>query len=85
VPCESRDVVEVTGPTAGAGSVSRRRHPERKVALSKVQKGAAHPQGGVASTSDAVVEEGGACEGRAGGGRADLVTPKPEKATRGVR
>jgi hypothetical protein len=56
----------------------------REVALSKVQKGAAHPQGGVASASNAVVEEEGAREGAVGGGRANLMTPKPKKATHRV-
>jgi hypothetical protein len=56
----------------------------RKVALFKVQKGAAHLQGGAASASDAVVEEEGAREGAAGGSHGDLMTPKPEKATHGI-
>ncbi|RLM92417.1 hypothetical protein C2845_PM08G13010 [Panicum miliaceum] len=75
---ELGDVVEVTGPATGASSVLRRWRAVRKVALSQVQKGAAHPQGGVASALNAVVEEE-AHEGAASGGHADLVTSKLER------
>jgi hypothetical protein len=80
---ESGDVVEIMGLALGASSVSRRWRTVRKVALSNMQKGAAHPQGGVTSSLDAVVEAE-TCEGAAYSGRADLVTPKLEMATNGV-
>jgi hypothetical protein len=71
---ESGDVVEVTGPDLGAGSVRRRqRCPVRKVATSKMLKVVAQPKGRRASVSGAegerdVPEEVARC------GRTDVAT-----------
>ncbi|RLN36426.1 hypothetical protein C2845_PM03G29490 [Panicum miliaceum] len=42
---ESDDVVEVSGPAAGAGYTTKKRRPTCKVAASKVQRGGVAPQG----------------------------------------
>ncbi|RLN17434.1 hypothetical protein C2845_PM02G17560 [Panicum miliaceum] len=78
---ESEEVVEVAGPTAGAGSVTRRRHAVvRKVPISKARKGAAHPQCGGTSSLEAMKEERGIPKRTAGDGHAGLVALKEEEA-----
>jgi hypothetical protein len=79
------EVVEVAGLAAGAGAAKRRRHTAvRKVPISKAPKGAAHPQGGGASTSEVMEEERGIPEGVAGDSRAGLVALKDEEAACGL-
>ncbi|RLN03423.1 retrotransposon protein, putative, Ty3-gypsy subclass [Panicum miliaceum] len=71
---ESDDVVEVSGPTAGAVSTTKKQRPTRKVAASKAQQGGVAPRGW--SSTPPCTSRG---EVEAATEKAGLTTPKTEE------
>ncbi|RLN11844.1 hypothetical protein C2845_PM09G10440 [Panicum miliaceum] len=75
---ESDDVVEVSGPAAGAGSTTKKRRPTRKVAVSKAQRG------GVTLRGRSSTPPGASRVGtEAAAEKAGLTTPKRRRRSRG--
>ncbi|RLN21864.1 hypothetical protein C2845_PM07G38920 [Panicum miliaceum] len=75
---ESDDVVEVSGPAAGAGSTTKKRRPTRKLAAPKAQRGGVAPLGRSSTPLGASRVEAQAAAEKAG-----LTTPKPEEEDQG--